>query len=123
MITLKTLEFATAQEVFDQAVEHLRKQGKRSALDSEYLKAGCKYRSEDGLKCAAGCFIADDEYDPRMEGKGWGGEMFPKVHVSLMITLQKIHDDYYPSQWEREFQRAAENFELVLKPMVLRGNE
>ena len=68
MITLKTLGKATAQEVFDQVATHLLTQNERS-LDG----ASCSYRNCDGLKCAAGCLISDDEYDNQMEGIDWRG--------------------------------------------------
>jgi hypothetical protein len=69
MITLKTLKNSTDQEVFDQVANHLLTQNKRSVSATDNTL--CVYRSPDGLKCAAGCLIADDEYDPRMEGSNW----------------------------------------------------
>lgn len=55
MISLKNLHQATAQQVFDQVVGHLRSQGQKSQA---VLKLGvvtaCVYRNPDGLKCAAG---------------------------------------------------------------------
>ncbi|MDO5609506.1 MAG: hypothetical protein Q4G62_01760, partial [Pseudomonadota bacterium] len=62
MITLKTLSSASAQAAADQIVQHLLTQNERSILD--FADPGlCAYRGMRGLKCAAGCLIADDEYD------------------------------------------------------------
>lgn len=116
MITLKTLHTATAQEVFDQAVNHLRVQGKRSALDPLVLSESCLYRSEDGLKCAAGCFIADDEYEPEMEGKSWIHEMFPEAHRDLIQSLQTIHDHNHINKWEMKFEELAKEYNLEYTP-------
>lgn len=43
-----------AQEIFDKVVLHLRKQGRRAQETNEYGVALCRYRTSDGLKCAAG---------------------------------------------------------------------
>jgi hypothetical protein len=96
MITLKTLREASAQAVFDQAATHLLTQNKQSQLpaqDPEY----CAYRGESGLKCAAGCFLADDEYDSSMENSPWyalvtSRDDVPAAHQSLILALQTVHD-------------------------------
>ena len=106
MITLKNLGEATPIQVFNQAKEHLLKQMKKSesgGYDRFYM-----YRGLGGLKCAAGCFIADDEYDPDMEDIAWIEVLnkldgkFPDIrkHAFLISQLQGIHDDYTPDQWE-----------------------
>lgn len=56
---------AYLQSLFDRVVEHLYKQG-RQAMSA--AAGGCAYRGDNGLKCAVGCLIADEHYDPRMEG-------------------------------------------------------
>lgn len=96
MITLKTLEQATAQEVFDQVALHLLTQGERSINE----EGNCAYRGRMGLKCAGGCLIGDDEYDERMENKSWNsGRMaefgVPKAHKQLILSLQVIHDNHF----------------------------
>lgn len=52
------------QTVFNQALSHLRSQGKKSNGDR-----GCAYRGDEGLKCAIGIFIANSKYNADMEGK------------------------------------------------------
>ena len=117
-ITLKTLPTATAQEVFDQVVGHLLRQGERCAgpvhrhefrfglLDVDIGKPYCLYRNNEGMKCAAGCLIGDDEYRLSMEGHAWG-EIAPEEHAELIITLQLIHDLYTPSIWASKLRDLA----------------
>jgi len=84
----------TAQEIFDTVVRHLHTQGKM-ACDHDL---GCRYRTDDGLRCAVGCLIKDDEYDPAMEGKDIDTllydnhlpHLFP--HEELLYSLQHTHD-------------------------------
>ena len=100
MITLKTLHEATEQEVFDQVARHLLTQNKASL---DMLGNSCQYRGIDGLKCAAGCLISDDEYQPDMERTYWGelvnSNLAPKEHEEIIAMLQDIHDDWPPSRW------------------------
>jgi hypothetical protein len=87
----------TAQQVFDHVVRHLALQGKRA------MKGGaCRYRSPEGLSCAAGCCLRDEEYDPRMEGESLEQTstattpgLFParlQPHLRLLVALQRVHD-------------------------------
>lgn len=115
MITLKTLEKATAQQVFDQVAKHLIAQNKRSVL----LKlGGCAYRGEGGTKCAAGCLIADDEYASNWEGSSWGDLVkagcVPRNHEALIYELQYLHDltvDDAP-YWIKRLGKLAEKHKL-----------
>ena len=99
MITLKTVPQATAQEVFDQITQHLLKQGKRSVSST----GACRYRTENSegvLKCAAGCLIADEEYDRLFENVAWDGLVndgkVPKQHAQLYFPYEKIKGLYKP---------------------------
>jgi hypothetical protein len=119
MITLKTLHLATAQEVFDQVAKHLLTQGcKSESLDDSGLQT-CKYRGENGTSCAAGCLIADDEYDPEMEGHTWKClkeyGFVGEHHYYLIADLQFIHDYYPPSEWRKELSIYAVNKNLSTK--------
>lgn len=107
-ITLATLPTATAQEVFDWVVFNLRQQGAKS------IKNGvCRYRGPNGLKCAAGWCIGDDEYDPRWdsdEGKNWRAisrDNDIHAHKQLIFNLQDVHDEYPVQEWENAWARAA----------------
>ena len=107
-IILATLYEATAQQVFDQAAWHLLTQGDKSLNAS----CDCAYRGEGGLKCAAGCFIADDEHNAEFEGKRWDflveEELIPSAHCDFIQHLQAIHDNEPVEDWADELRRLAE---------------
>jgi len=115
MITLKTLDAATEQEVFDQVAEHLLKQN----AQSEHA-LGYAYRGEGGLKCAAGCLIADNEYSEEYENRGWAVLVrnipnFPKRHSGLIRGLQNIHDTRSPKHWPIYLQKLARKYKLTYR--------
>ena len=62
----------TPQEVFDTVVAALVKQGRKSLAENgdPSISKDCRYRGDDGLKCAIGHLIPDDEYAEWMEGMG-----------------------------------------------------
>lgn len=63
----------TLQEIFDIVSTHLLKQDRqaREGVDQEGFGQGiCRYRSPAGLKCAVGCLITDEQYNPIMEKAG-----------------------------------------------------
>lgn len=111
MITLKTLHLATAQEVFDQVKTHLLTQMER-AVDFN----SCKYRTHNGLKCAAGCLIADDEYTMDMEGRTWISlvidSVAPTNHSGMIRDLQFVHDNYNHLEWEAKLKEIAKENKL-----------
>ena len=114
MITLKNIDVASLQDIFDQAVNHLLTQMKPSRNDDI-----CLYRSDDGLKCAVGCFIADDEYIGDMEGECVetlivNGRMssISRDRLKLLDKLQSMHDGLDPDQWGSELEVIAEEFNL-----------
>lgn len=117
MITLATLSQASAQEVFDQVVDHLRKQGKPSFMDEG--SARCAYRGHSGLKCAAGCLISDNEYRVTMENRTWSAmvrdTVVPIHHANLIESLQEIHDSNEPKNWEYRLEFTAKRFNLQYK--------
>lgn len=114
-ITLKSLPFVTAQEVFDQVAYHLLKQNKKSLERSESPYT-CAYRTNSGLKCAAGCLIGDDEYNKNFEKQSWHNlvENFgiPKNHYDLIRTLQNFHDLYEVEKWHSGLKQIAKKFKL-----------
>lgn len=110
MITLKTLPQATAQEVFDQVVNHLLTQNQAcmSYCNNVYT---CSYKNDEGLKCAAGCFVADEDYHCMMEGKSWKSlvemGLAPEAHQTSISSYQKLHDEYSPEQWKNLLEEYA----------------
>jgi len=123
-ITLATLPQATAQEVFDQIVEHLLTQREQSSvlvMRGADESIDCYYRYGP-LKCAAGCLIADDEYRPDMENVAWGGIVrsgwAPGHHKTLIEHLQVIHDNYPPASWPYRISEHANRFGFTLSPRI-----
>lgn len=96
MITLKTLEQATAQEVFDQVCEHLIQQNRPSCyFDGDYTFS--LYRTKTGLKSAIGCLMSDEEYKPEFEIQEWETLVknynLPNAHFKLLKDLEWVHYD------------------------------
>lgn len=119
MITLKTLPQATAQEVFDQITRHLLQQGKAARTGT----GACRYRSEvqgEVLKCAAGCLIADDEYNDKFEGDTWGAlvrlYVITSYHEELITSLQKVHDTCLVNEWPERLRQLAKDYGLQYNP-------
>lgn len=121
-ITLATLHLATKQEVFEQVAKHLLKQNAKSGVLASYEDGEtllCKYRAPNGLSCAAGCLIAEDEYHPNFEGKSWFGLTDPTndynitdTHDKLINALQDIHDNHAVYNWPTLLTKLAERLKL-----------
>jgi hypothetical protein len=113
-ITIKTLETFNAQEVFDFVATHLLKQNKK-AESQQYINS-CLYRTQDGLKCAVGCIIADDEYFYEMEGKSVRTVLpnsTENIHFTLLLELQKIHDKpKFTAYWNNDLHELANSLGL-----------
>lgn len=106
----------TAQEIFNTVATHLLTQRRKSVV-----AGSCKYRTDEGLKCAVGCLITDEEYDPRMEGNSidfliYGDLDDPPVapslsrfmeHSQLLRDLQRIHDADDCDYWEENLRALA----------------
>lgn len=118
-ITLKTLEQATEQEVFDQVCNHLMEQDVASINDS----STCLYR-HGTLKCAAGCLISDEEYHPDMEDNAWmglvkDGHVPTDKHKGLIDSLQGVHDDSCVDEWPEMLEDVADHYGLKLPQSVV----
>lgn len=93
-----------AQEVFDTVVRHLAKQGRRAVVADADHGYVCRYHTPDGLKCAVGCLIPDDQYNPAIEGRmfsslataahppAWVRDIVDSGHQTLLFDLQRAHD-------------------------------
>ena len=110
------------QEIFDTVVNHLRTQGRKSIDNNGY----CKYRSAQGLKCAIGCLIPDDQYSPIMENKSPSAvsrkltdnalsDVFYE-NRDLLSSLQAIHDHYEVREWEIQLELVADKFRIAYTP-------
>ncbi len=118
-ITLANLEQFSGREVFEYIKKHLLTQG-RKATDPT---GRCVYRvqAKDGetLKCAAGCIISDDEYNPSMEKSSWRSLVsckgfspvpIPSAHSVIINGLQVIHDQTDPQFWGNALDRFEEHY-------------
>lgn len=109
-VTLANLAAATPQEVFDQVATHLLTQGR----ECMYL-GRCFYRL-DGMMCAAGCLIGDDEYTEAMESLNWRKlvemEKVPSAHEDLIFGLQLVHDSKPPQSWKECLRNVARDYHL-----------
>jgi len=77
----------SAQEVFDKVYNHLINQGRASVDEYGF----CRYR-HNGLMCAAGCLIPDEEYSQKLEMMHWTSLGLSNHHLELIQTMQSIHD-------------------------------
>lgn len=119
------------QEIFDKVAAHLLTQKAKSLKVSRndgITGEECRYRGMRGMKCAVGCLIPDELYNPDMEGKRVGAllEHFPQLHpfffdehetlptetISLLDELQGIHDTTHMRNWTFNLRAAARNFRL-----------
>ena len=95
----------TPQEIFDTVAKHLFAQGRRATIRETDIygevSAACRYRAEDGTKCAVGALIPDEVYDPKMEGydvdcvlSSDPGYLPEWMHdnAELLRALQTAHD-------------------------------
>lgn len=101
VITLANLTESTSMEVFQFIEHHLLTQNVKSGKASSNI---CYYRGENNLKCAAGCLISDDEYNPKFEETRWNTlvqhKLVPAAHRELIQELQYIHDDFPVNAWK-----------------------
>ena len=108
-ITLSNLSEATEQQIFDQVKNHMLTQMKKSMLGSN--GDICAYRGFDGLQCAAGCLMSDEEASKMPEQKSWYAllikEFVPKDHFELISELQDIHDVENPDEWAESLEYLA----------------
>ena len=103
MITLKTLEQATAQQVYNHVATHLLTQNAKSI--EGYV---CMYHTSQGLKCAAGCLIGNDEYSINMENTSWPDlDGIPVAHTQLIQNLQNVHDCSSVANWPDQLRKVA----------------
>jgi len=121
----------TPQEAFTKSVVHTLQQGKRSTRLMPYsAKKVCAYRGDNGLKCAIGALIPDNEYIPEMEGNliidnFRRGFIPPSLagfeDIWLLSSIQSVHDNEDVSEWENGFRRVAHVYNLIFPDFKLRS--
>lgn len=108
------------QEVFNEVYAHLIHQGER-AIAVENNR--CKYRTEDGLKCAAGILIKDEHYNKELEGQSATSDSVREalensgvgtVCLYLVSKLQSVHDIISPKKWRNALDEVAKEYDLTV---------
>ena len=120
MITMKNLHLATEQQVFDQVARHLLTQNTKAINDLGVCKYRFRLNDNTILKCAVGFLIADDEYSQEMEGSLYGSYDFNEFfgfkgeapHLTLLRSLQNLHDKHPVLIWKEELEKIAADFNL-----------
>lgn len=94
----------TPQQAFDTTVAHILTQGVPAISKPEKGPTTCMYKTESGLKCAAGCLISDEDYatyQDVIEGIGFTDvaakipalqSLSPET-LALIKLVQNAHDD------------------------------
>lgn len=114
----------TRFELFRNAWDGLQAQGWRRAVnayqasDTETIFA-CRYRTDDGLKCAFGHSIPDHLYSPELEGRSplsvaeQIGRPILVQDTEFVSLLQRAHDmARTPEDVKRNLQAIAQMFQI-----------
>jgi len=109
-ITLSSINNFSLDAIIQHVARHLILQNQRS-YDED-----CKYKSE-GLSCAVGCLVSDEEYDPEMEGAAIRDKRFDKFGIgaqrrALLNSLQLVHDSMMPYEWHNELMSVCNQYGL-----------
>lgn len=114
----------TLQQVFDIISQHLLKQRVKSVVNTP-MKNICQYRTPNGLKCAAGALIPDEEYTKEMDVHGdWlilvENELVENKFADDITELQEIHDygvlgedNTCYNDWKNKLTEFAQNNDLI----------
>lgn len=122
------------QEIYTKVRNHLLHQGRQAK------EAGmCKYRTDEGLTCAVGCLIPESMYNPEIEDVSagmvvWVGLRYrannrgqailkgifdslgiQKESAPLLRSLQGLHDQHPPSEWEIRLDNLAKDYNLEVE--------
>lgn len=111
----------TLQEIFSTIAIHLLKQGEKSTG----AIGECRYLAPDGCKCAAGCLIPPEDYDPMFEGASideknkpvgkYFLQKFPdELQRELIRELQYMHDVIPIHRWKGFLQIKADFYQLAM---------
>jgi hypothetical protein len=112
----------TNQEAFEKVTIHLLTQMEKSeAVDADCdIGAECRYRGPNGLMCAIGCLITDDQYASSLEG--WDAThgciralpCLVGINSDLLLMLQHVHDHSQPVDWEDRLRAVATRWSLTM---------
>ena len=105
------------QEAFDTVVQQLFTQRCKARSKTNGVK--CYYRTEDGLKCAVGALIPDDEYRTTMEGNTASRvrhlcPSLKNLDPYFLDKVQATHDTCDPHQWGLRLAKIAGEYDLSM---------
>ena len=120
---------AKSQHTFDVIAAHLLIQGQPSTgitisqSGSGKVSIGCAYRGDNGMRCAVGFCISNENYHAEMEGKSAHAEIVRNAigpeycnDKEFLGELQSIHDNPLSNDsyctWADELRDFAENHQL-----------
>jgi hypothetical protein len=113
------IHFENHQEIFDRVAEHLLTQNQRSSVQTISSPNSCRYRLGE-LKCAIGCLIPDELYDPEMESHTVVGDsvryLFDEKFLPFLHNLQRIHDVDPVDQWQESLDELCKVENLLEYP-------
>ena len=107
----------TAQSIFNTAYTGMLAQNQRSQIGNDR----CAYRGPNGLKCAVGMVLTNDEYNPLMNSESMDvAELLDRgllpdrlvPHLKLLDDLQIAHDCDHPRHWPTELAKIASKHKL-----------
>ncbi len=107
------------QAIFDKVSVHLMKQMKKSkgVTQNSYGNEVCRYRSDDGLSCAVGCLLTDQEAHVADQHPNGAASQIPlpyklRRNKEFLEQLQSIHDLSHVGIWYNKLKEAAEQNKL-----------
>ena len=118
------------QTIYNQCAAHLLRQAKASYDD---VGEACLYRGPDGMKCAVGYFIRDDQYHENLEGydakdeelygplASYLGKAPSPGQSALLFDLQRAHDHYLKcglDYWASRMIEIAKQYGLIVPKQV-----
>jgi len=87
------------QEIFDKVWDHFVVQKNLCGFSTlKYTGPVCRYRDQNGLCCAIGLFIPEDQYQPSFEGRtvdtllGLPALRELRVSPNFLLMLQRAND-------------------------------
>lgn len=106
----------TRQEAFNIMVPHLLTQRCRATRNGI-----CRYRGDDGTKCAVGVLITDEQYAKTMPAGSleWGLKPVTKLigmapeDAGFLRTVQRVHDGVPIEDWEERLREIAADYNLT----------
>lgn len=116
-------EGAWDQETFEWVYRHLMHQGARSCMLTPRDVLVPAYYGRFGRRCAVGCLIPMQEYDPsfeilRLEQVYGQCTSLHRVNLNLLYALRVCHDDLTPLRWKKRLSTIAQDFGLSVPPSL-----